>query len=146
MPSEHQSRCSPAVSGRTLYAGLVLRPKSWQCPHAVSTSPARMKAAPRPLLISTTCMDVVWQLPCEMEFRGERLWSRNRRTKICRRRYVRNFGFRTQVECMRSRAALPQRIQLRGFRALWAVAGTCVSRGTDEPQLKRGDCFFWASR
>jgi hypothetical protein len=26
-------------------------------------------------------MDVVWQLPCEMEFRGERLWSRNRRTK-----------------------------------------------------------------
>jgi hypothetical protein len=26
-------------------------------------------------------MDVVWQLPCVMKFRGDRLWSRNRRTK-----------------------------------------------------------------
>jgi hypothetical protein len=25
-------------------------------------------------------MDMVWQLPCGMEFRGERPWSRNRRT------------------------------------------------------------------
>src|SRR5262245_8243726 len=38
--------------------------------------------------------------------------------------------------------ALRQQIQLRGFRALWTVAGTRVSRGTDEPQLKCDDCFF----
>src|SRR5262245_21867955 len=90
-------------SGRTLYAGLVVRPKSWQCPHAGSTNLACLDVAPRRLLVSTTFMDPVWLLPCVMEFSGERLWSQSRR-QMCGSRYVRNFGLRTQAEYMLSRA------------------------------------------
>jgi hypothetical protein len=41
-------------------------------------------------------------------------------------RYVSDFCFHSQVECMLSRAAPQQRIQLCRFRALWALAGAWI--------------------
>jgi hypothetical protein len=38
-----------------------------------------------------------------------------------------------------SRAALPQPVQLGGFRAIRPMAGTWVSRGYDEQHAKHGE-------
>lgn len=67
-------------------------------------------------------------MPCEEVERSARCRSAIRaRTNQPRagfgRRYVRNFDFPTQVECDVSRAPLPQRLQLCGFRALGPLAG-----------------------
>jgi hypothetical protein len=53
---------------------------------------------------------------------------------ISQERYVSDFDFRTQVECVVSRAALPQGLQLHGLPTVWPVARPRVRGEGDERQ------------
>jgi hypothetical protein len=61
----------------------------------------------------------------------------NMREALCR-----DFGFRTQVECVLPRAALPQPPQFRGFPTVKPVASTRVNGDGNEREPKCDDYFL----